>query len=357
MSSHPLLDPRDASARAALTPWIALQLALALRPQAAVDALRASRDPSAALDRLAPGAPRRGAPIEAARAALAGCGARLLPFPAPDFPWRLALLRDAPPVLAVRGDVRALSAPAVAIVGSRAASAGGFAVAHALAGDLARAGLVVVSGLARGIDAAAHEGALAAGGTTVAVQACGPERVYPAAHRGLAARIAAQGALITELPPGARPTRAMFPLRNRLIAGLSLGLVVVEARERSGSLVSARHALDQGIDVFAVPGPVGAPFCLGSNRLLRDGAIPALDASDVLGALGVAGAAAAREAPEPSTPAARAILEALARRPASRDELAAGLGRTLPECALALLELELDGRVVEDRDGRLRVIR
>jgi DNA processing protein len=250
-----------------------------------------------------------------------------------------------------------LLARAVAIVGSRAPTEPGRATARRLAFDLARAGLVVVSGLAHGIDAAAHEGALAAGGATVAFQACGPERIYPAAHRRLAERIAAQGAVVTELPPGTPPLPAYFPLRNRLISALSEAVIVVEARERSGSLVTARCAADQGVDVWAVPGPLDSPTHAGTNRLIQDGAGLLIEAADVLEGLGIARPAPRRDDAAPAGPLARALLAALRGGGLARDELPAALGRPAAEVSAALLELELAGRVREDRDGRLRVLR
>lgn len=350
-------DPRPAIQRA-LRAWLEFQRHGAFEPEAAVAALKRADGPRDALAELRGHASPQRTPatvLDAAVAALRASGAGLLPFSSPRYPWRLAQLRDPAPVLAVRGDASVLSRPAVAIVGARAATVYGRGVARRLACELAAAGLVVVSGLARGIDAAAHEGALAAGGVTVAVQACGIDRVYPAAHRCLAARIARDGAVVSELPPGAPPRKAHFPLRNRLITGLSRALVVVEARLRSGSLVSARHALDQGIEVLAVPGPIDAPTSEGSNRLLRDGAAPVLDAGDVLGALGFAAAGA--RLPRPAlAPRLRAIVAALEREPASRDDLVHVLSRAPGELALELLELELDGRIAEDRDGRWRVV-
>ena len=279
-----------------------------------------------------------------------------MPFCAAGYPWRLALLRDAPAALAIRGDASLLSARSVAIVGARAASAYGRGVARRLARELAEAGLVIVSGLARGIDAAAHEGALEGGGRTLAIQACGVEQIYPPEHRGLAERIVASGALLSELPPGTPPRSPFFPLRNRMISGLAEALVVVEARERSGSLHTVRHALDQGIDVLAVPGPVDAPTSLGPNRLLRDGAAPALDASDVLAALAAAPRRAAPLPRERLAPELEAVLAALAHEPASRDALARRCELPARALAAVLLELELAGRIVEDRDGRLRAL-
>ncbi|HEY5658096.1 MAG TPA: DNA-processing protein DprA [Myxococcota bacterium] len=357
----PAFEPLDAAAPGALSDpvlraWIAVQIELALQPAAAVEALRASGDPRDALRRLRPDARPDPARVDRALRALAGVGARLLPYPSPAYPWRLSQLRDPAPVLSVIGDCAALRAPAVAIVGARAATVYGHAVAQRLAADLARAGLVIVSGLAHGIDAAAHEGALAAGGRTVAVQACGPDRVYPARHRALAARIAQQGALVSELPPGAPPRRAHFPLRNRLISGLCRALVVVEARERSGSLITVRHALDQGIDVFAVPGPITAATSAGPNRLLRDGAQPVLEAGDILDALGFDNPGTGDGARAPLPPRLQRIVQALQRAPAAEDELARALGCGSDALAPDLLELELEGRVRRDRDGRLRVV-
>ena len=223
---------------------------------------------------------------------------------------------------------------------------------------------MVISGLARGIDAAAHEGALGAGGRTAAVQACGPDLVYPAAHRRLAGRISAQGACVTEFPPGTPPRREHFPLRNRLISGMAVALLVIEARERSGTLLTAGHAAAQGLDVFALPGPVGSAACAGSNRLLRDGVHVALDPEDVLGFLRLGGLRLeplARAATSPPTaprtsPLGAAILAELERAPALRDELARRLERAPQELALGILELELAGRIREERDGRLRVV-
>jgi len=366
------LDPADAHAAAALRAWLGVQRRLALRPAEAIAALRARPDPEPLLAGVG-GLACTPADLERALRALRRSGARLVPWTSPAYPERLRRLEDAAPALAVRGDPGALQAPCVAVVGARAASAYGREMARRLAGELARAGVVVVSGLARGIDATAHGAALEAGGRTVAFQACGPDRVYPAAHRGLADRIAARGAVVSELPPGTPPLKAHFPLRNRLISGVSRAVVVVEARARSGSLVTARHALDQGIDVLAVPGPVTAPTSEGTNALLRDGAAPALEADDVLAAIGVAPAppAAAAEVPAPegspareagpqrslaATPAGR-IVAALQEHPGTRDELGRRLGLDPGALAAALLPLELEGAVAEDRDGRLRAVR
>ncbi|HEY8155053.1 MAG TPA: DNA-processing protein DprA [Myxococcota bacterium] len=356
-------DPADPADALALRPWLALQSALCFRPDLAVALLREHGDPARAL--RASGAPPLGErEIGESLASLRRVGAVGMPISGGAYPPRLARHPDAAPLLFVQGDPSTLAAPGIAIVGSRAATQHGLALARDFAAAFARAGLVVISGLARGIDAAAHEGALEAGGRTLAVQACGPDLVYPAAHRRLANRIAAQGARITEFPPGTPPRALHFPLRNRLISGLAEALLVIEARERSGTLVTAGHAATQGLDVFALPGPVGAAACAGSNRLLRDGAHVALEPEDVLGVLRLGGL---RLAPLPGAPAdapeaprasglGAAILAALERAPAHRDELAQRLARAPGELALEILELELSGRIREERDGRFRVV-
>jgi len=344
--------------------WLALQCAGALHASPTLEALRETGDPGRALARLPAAWRADAARLREAERRLAGCGARLVPFGADAYPERLAVLEDAPPVLAVRGDVAALGERAVAIVGSRAATAYGLHVARRVAAELGAAGVVVVSGLARGVDAAAHEACLEAGGRTLAVQACGPDRVYPAAHRRLADRIAASGAVLSEFPPGTQPRPAFFPLRNRLISALARAVVVVEARERSGSLVTARHAADQGVEVFAVPGPITAPTSVGTNTLLRDGAAPLLDAADLFAALAWPrtpraardGGAFARPAASSAllSEDATAILAALAHEPAASDALARRLGRPPSALAAPLVELELAGRIAADRDGRWR---
>jgi DNA processing protein len=214
-----------------------------------------------------------------------------IPWSAPSYPAALTTIADPPPVLWTRGRVEALSAPAVAIVGSRAASPYGLAVAEQLAADLAVNGLVIVSGLARGVDSAAHRGALAAGGVTVAVLGSGVDVVYPPEHAALAKAIDAAGAVTSELVPGTGPQQRFFPLRNRIISGLSRAVVVIEAGEKSGSLITARCALDQGRDVLAVPGNVLTGRSRGAHALLRDGAKIVESADDILEELGMGGGA------------------------------------------------------------------
>ena len=202
------------------------------------------------------------------------------------YPAALRTIADPPPVLYVRGTVRPGDVRAVAVVGTRRASAYGAQAARYLAGGLARNGVTVVSGLARGIDAVAHDAALLAGGRTLAVLGCGVDVTYPPEHRRLAERIVASGALLAEVPPGTPPLRFQFPRRNRLISGLCAGVVVVEGREDSGALITACAALEQGRDVFAVPGPIFDPRTAAPHGLLRDGAAPVTCAEDILDALG-----------------------------------------------------------------------
>lgn len=216
-------------------------------------------------------------------AALAAAGARLVALCEPEYPEALAATEGAPPMIAVRGAAHLLSRPVVAVVGARNASAAGVQMARRLARDLGANDFTVVSGLARGIDGAAHEGALETG--TIAVLAGGIDVVYPPEHEELQARIGAMGLLVAEMPPGTKPLGRHFPRRNRIISGLSLGVVVVEAALRSGSLITARLAGEQGREVFAVPGSPLDPRAKGTNGLIRQGAVLTEGAEDVIEAL------------------------------------------------------------------------
>jgi len=270
----------------------------------------------------------------------------------PGYPPLLRTIPDPPPVLWLRGEAppELLARPSVAIVGARACSSYGRSVARTLGRELAAAGLVVVSGLARGIDGEAHRGALDAGGITVAVLGCGIDRDYPAAHRDLAGRIVERGLIVSEYEPGIEPAPWRFPARNRIIAGLCLATVVVEARERSGALITADFALEDGREVMAVPGEITSAVSAGSNALLRLGATPVTAAADVLEACGIEIVAEAAQAPEGL---AGRLLAQLAERPASIDELARASGIAPGEVAAALIELELTGRISEG-DGVYR---
>jgi len=271
------------------------------------------------------------------------------------YPPLLRELTDAPSRLYLRkGAAELLSRPSVAIVGARSCSAYGAQVARMLGRELAAAGLVVVSGLARGIDGEAHRGALAAGGITVAVLGCGVDRDYPARHGQLAARIVEVGEIVSEYEPGVEPAPWRFPARNRIVAGLTLATVVVEARARSGALITADFALELHREVFAVPGEITSALSAGTNDLLRQGAIPLLSSRDVLDLLGLELASL----PPPGiavSPGASALLRLLADGARGTDELTRKSGRSSGEVAAALVELELAG-LASGADGVYRVV-
>jgi DNA processing protein len=269
------------------------------------------------------------------------------------FPPLLAAIHDPPPQLFLRGTAEAevLSRPAVALVGARSCSSYGRSVARSLARDVAAAGLVVVSGMARGIDGEAHRGALDAGGVTVAVLGCGVDRDYPAAHAELARRICETGGLvISEYEAGVEPAPWRFPARNRIIAGLCRATVVIEARERSGALITADFALEEGREVLAVPGEITSTLSAGTNALLRLGATPVTGAADVLEAYGLEPANS--EVVEVGS-VALAILARLGEGAFTADELVRASGIDAGESAAALMELELAGRVALE-DGVYR---
>lgn len=269
-----------------------------------------------------------------------------------ELPSLLAAIHDPPPRLYVRGDARLdlLAGPCVAVVGARACSGYGSHVARLLGRELAAAGVVVVSGLARGIDGEAHRGALEAGGATVAVLGCGIDRDYPAAHAELARRIVVDGLVLSEYEPGVEPAPWRFPARNRIVAGLCAATVVVEARERSGALITADFALEEGREVFAVPGEITSALSAGTNALLRLGATPLTSPSDVLETLGIE-----ERRPAAAEPAgAPGVLLALLRDgPASADELVRRSGLAADAVAVALTELELGG-AASSADGVYR---
>jgi len=262
----------------------------------------------------------------------------------PQLPQLLRAIHDPPPGLFVRGagDLSLLERPAVAVVGARACSGYGASVARSVARELAAAGLLVVSGLARGIDAEAHRGALDADAPTVAVLGCGVDRDYPAAHAEVARRIAASGLIVSEYAPGVEPAPWRFPARNRIVAGLCAATVVVEARERSGALITADLALEEGREVFTVPGEISSSLSAGTNALLKLGATPLTSAADVLASFGLDA-----EAPQERD----GLLDLL---PATADELVRKTGRPSSEIAQALVELELAGSVATF-DGVYRV--
>lgn len=267
------------------------------------------------------------------------------------YPSSLEHSSDPPLGLFVRGELR--SAPVVSVVGSRRATSYGKQVARVLGEELARAGVVVASGMARGVDAAAHEGAIAAGGPTWAVWGAGPDRVYPPEHKELAAAITTCGALITEYLPGTSPRPHHFPERNRIIAGLAQAVVVVEAAARSGALITARLALDEGREVLAVPGSILSEVSTGPNTLLCLGARPMLTPRDVLDAIGHD--LSTVEGPEAAAHPLMAHLSAGERL--TTDELVTRSGLSVPEVHTALLDLELRGEVERRRDGSFELRR
>jgi DNA processing protein len=272
-------------------------------------------------------------------------GLRVLVLGDPDYPPRIGELPDPPLVLYVRGRP-APDDDAVAVVGARRASVYGRAVAERFGRALARAGLTVVSGLARGVDSVAHQAALDAGGRTVAVLGCGLDRVYPPENRRLAREIERTGAIYSELAPGTPPLAHHFPMRNRIIAALGRAAVVVEARPRSGSLITARLSAELGRQVFAVPGSVDSELSRGPHALIRDGAVLAEGPEQVLLDLGYRELTAEPESPPPEDPLQRRVLEALSSTEAvGADELLARLVVPAPALFAALLALELGGRI------------
>lgn len=261
------------------------------------------------------------------------------------YPEPLRHISDPPPVLYLRGEIQPVDRFAVAVVGTRRVTAYGRQVAERLVEELARAGVTVVSGLARGTDAVAHRAALRAGGRTLAVLGSGLDRIYPGEHAGLAREVAARGAVISEFPPGTPPDALNFPRRNRIISGLSMGTLVIEAGETSGALITADFALEQGRDVFAVPGSILSPASVGPNRLIQDGAKLVSGAHDILEELNLAAVAqqeAVREAlPDNATEAA--LLRLLSSEPRHIDDLARAAGLPVAEVSSALTMLELKG--------------
>ncbi|WP_018862531.1 DNA-processing protein DprA [Thioalkalivibrio sp. ALJ3] len=279
----------------------------------------------------------------------------------PDYPPLLAELPDPPPVLYLNGDPSLLHRPQIAVIGARECTPQGERLAGEFARELAGAGVVVTSGLARGIDGAAHEGALAApGGHTIAVVATGPDRIYPAQHRRLAHRIADHGLVVSLWPTGTRPLARNFPQRNRVISGMALGTVVVEAALKSGSLITARLAAEQGRQVYAVPGSVLSSVSRGCHRLIRDGAQLVESADDVLEDLadwiGVAPGETPETSPEPARepldPEQERVLNAMGFDPIPLETLRDRTKLTIERLSSMLVLLELNGRVAALDHGR-----
>ena len=291
-----------------------------------------------------------------ARSSAESTGAGVVAWNDPRFPSALLAITDAPPALWYRGALEVLNAPAVAIIGSRAASPAALETAAQLGSDLAASGITVVSGLARGVDSAAHRGALRSG-RTIAVLGSGIDRIYPREHATLADAIARDGLIVSEYPPGTAPLAFHFPMRNRLISGLSRAVVVVEANEKSGSLITAACALEQGREVMAVPGPVLSGRNRGAHALIRDGAKIVESADDIVDELGWTGPLVAPGSDEPSsgrsmTSSDPLLLTMQAGQAYDLDGLAIVMGVSGVRLLPLLLELELHGKVLRIEGGR-----
>ena len=294
--------------------------------------------------------------VEERLARLKAYGAEMLTLDDPQYPVRLKEIPFPPPLIFVKGEIKPEDALALAMVGTRQASFQGKQTCRSLAKELARRGVTVVSGLARGIDTAAHQGALEAGGRTLAVLGCGLDVVYPPENRELYARIPASGALVTEYPLGTPPEAHNFPRRNRLISGLSLGVLVVEAALRSGALITARCAMDQGREVLAVPGPVNAPTSQGPHQLIQEGAKLIQNVDDILAELPKTGAPGKKSVAVPDEPFGPRpvlfrvddpLLPFLGAEPLQLEELVQACRLPAPEVMSRLTLLELQGLVRE----------
>jgi DNA processing protein len=289
-------------------------------------------------------------------------GRRIVTFGSPDYPAPLAAIDDAPLVLFVEGDATALCLPQLAIVGSRNPTQIGRDTASQFAKHLAASGLAITSGLALGIDAAAHRGALLGSGRTIAVLGCGLDRIYPRENFELARQLVGSGVLVSEMPTGVRPLKQHFPRRNRIISGLSVGTLVVEAALQSGSLITARLAGEQGREVFAIPGSIHSPLSRGCHRLIRQGAKLVESIDDIiselaalLGSMRPDARAEATDAQQDSGPALdkdyEILLDALGFEPAGVDVLVARTGLEAGAVASMLLILELEGRIAQQPGG------
>ncbi len=280
-------------------------------------------------------------------------GVRTIEFAAGDFPANLRELAHMPPVLFVRGEVLEQDRQAIALVGTRRPSVYGRQIAEKLGRELAGNGVTVVSGLARGVDTFAHKGALAAGGRTIAVLGCGIDVYYPPENRQLQNSIAEHGAVISEFPPGMEPMAMNFPKRNRVVSGLSLGVVAVEAGEKSGVLNTVAWAVDQGRDVYAVPGNLTSPQSTGTNRLIKQGARPVWSVEDILADLGIKARQEARARVEVADDE-KPVLDFLTGEPKHVDDICENLGIPVPTLLSLLLQLELKG-LVRQMPGKLFV--
>ena len=285
--------------------------------------------------------------LKLAYARLQKLGIRVLTLFSEDYPEPLKHIQGPPASLFVKGDIREHDRFAVAIVGTRQASHYGKALAEKIASELASMGLTIISGLARGIDGIAHQAALGIKGRTLAVLGSGIDQIYPSEHRRLASQICKNGAVISEYPPGTAPEGHHFPARNRIIAGLAMGVIVIEAAERSGALITANFAADQGKEVFALPGDTHRKTSRGTNRLIQDGAHPLLDAKDVIEVLNLfpIELGGVEKADMPEDIVQIALLELLKDEPAHIDSLYQRSGLPIQEIQVALSMLELQGAI------------
>lgn len=295
--------------------------------------------------------------LDAELARLDKLGIALLTWDDADYPVNLTMLRRvnlAPPVLFLRGTLLAEDEWSVAIVGSRSASTYGRAVTASITGDLARNGLTIISGLARGIDAEAHQAALDAGGRTIAVLPCGLDSIYPPEHRQLAAKIVRNGALISIFPIGTQPDRLKFPVRNQVMSGLAKGVLVAEAADKSGALITAEAALEQGREIFAIPGNITSRSSMGVNRLIQDGAHPVIGADDVMNVLRferqIAFQEARRELPDLSEIEHR-LYNLLTDSPVHIDQITRETGLDSATVSSGLMLLQLKG-LIRDAGGK-----
>ncbi len=278
---------------------------------------------------------------------IAAQGIEVITWPDERYPRRLKEIEQPPPVIYMRGSLQSEDDFAVAIVGTRRVTPYGRQVTEELAAYLAGNGITVVSGLARGVDAVAHSAALRAGGRTIGVLGSGVDRIYPPENRALAEQVIASGAILSDYPVGTAPDASNFPPRNRIISGLSLAVVVIEAGETSGALITAGFAAEQGREVFAVPGSILAPQSKGTNKLIQSGALPLLSAQDLLQALNLTRAGAQRSARQilPADEVEKQLLQALGSEPLHVDELRSQTGLPVEKVSAALVMMELKGMV------------
>ena len=305
------------------------------------------------------GATRASLDLDAQMDRLSRLGVRTITWEDTDYPERLRQINASPPVLYVKGELKLDDEWAVAVVGTRSPTSDGKEITRRLVTDMAQAGVTIVSGLARGIDGQAHQAALDAGGRTLAVLACGLDTVYPPEHRALAQRIAAQGALLSDYPPGTRPDRGNFVPRNRIISGLSRGVLVVEGRPGSGSLWTAKLALEQGREVFAVPGNILRKTSHVPNQLIRDGATAVLDANDILEELNLTRITEHAEARAvlPENEDEARLLQVMSSEPHHVDEICRLTGLPIAQVTSTLALMELKGLVRQTGGMRYSALR